>query len=342
MSGDPMAGAEGDKDAAVVNGLVDDEGASIEAGGGALEAEALADDVFGSGWWDSFSQPNAEWCQKYYDPPWDDVNEDCFVEGTDRDSIGSLCPPPCGRPRVWVTEEEMAAVREDMDLRSWDDQQPSPIEGVLQCAWALLQKNQDVIDWIVCTLSGDPNDGTCIRHLLEQQDVVIKLHKPADPSHAMSVGLGLHLEFNWPDLVPVQLTQINVFYVHPFIQACIGAYRQGDFDNYCGCIALAGALLHELSHVCVRDVGDSLFSRTCPFATMVETSFIWAMTESFTPALGSSCCGTGPWSDPPVGRFWWSTVRQDIDDSCVVYDVAVPGNLGPAKALDEQPILSGT
>jgi hypothetical protein len=122
--------------------------------------------------------------------------------------------------------------------------------------------------------------------------------QPTDPVAAARAGTNTIFDVAAfaisPLLVPVAMaigpTHIQININHPNMRQIVTASQQG--DGFCACVMLAGVLLHEVVHLCSRDIADSLReNEPCNFAQAVANSFLFLMSQRFHNEIaGAPCC----------------------------------------------------
>jgi len=238
---------------------------------------------------------------------WITINEDCLPNGLDGDALESLCDPPCIFGRTIPTAFDALQATADLDVEQVGD---AELHDLFRCGWTLLLENTDLIDFIACTLTGNPDAGDCIIDKLKSDEVGIFFTCEHDDVAAYAVS------YTSED---VALTALALWLLGPFAAAIVAAVTiktglevhicpdDDDIDSMlrdftalgdcqtCGCIAMAALMLHEVAHLCWRDILDD---ETCGFADMIQNSFEFMAAERYMGGAANTCCDF-------YGK-WWS------------------------------------
>lgn len=165
-------------------------------------------------------------------------------------------------------------------------------------AFGLLKDNVDLAEWAICMATGNPEAGTCIRNYLtgENADIEIKIDDDICDIKYDDDGdmIGITNGSAWALTRRISLCSLpgSRFSVNSYL-ACYGdAAAQA-----CGIVNMAGLLLHEIVHLCVRAAGDS--PGECRVSYLAESAFLALMYQSCSLAATSSCCSS---AIPVVGQ----------------------------------------
>lgn len=188
-----------------------------------------------------------------------------------------------------------------------------PWTKLVECGWAVLLDNVQYVEWIACLMSGGNEEaGACLANAIEQQDVPITIDM-RPPTHHASAATVFHpwISTDGPGLFDFGVLGIDI-YAHVWLwELATDKWQHGSVaDQTCACVQMAAVLLHELAHVCLRDIGDAIWDRACPGATVIEDTFLWTMSQVYPEMQSSSCCDK--LSDPSV----FLSTRDDVGMNC--------------------------
>lgn len=213
----------------------------------------------------------------------------------------------CGEMPTWVADyhpSDLTVELRPLVLASLQGDWTTCEQDVMIAAWDLLVRNFDLVQWALCTATGDTNAGSCIQeYLFGLRSVVLQKHD-CD---------GLARGYPFADLLEVAIDvalsglAFSLAFVddRPELWWCVGDDGSHDYmlergaelfcsefvnDRDCGVVSVASTLLHELTHICFRNVeGDSYLE--CDSAYLVTNYFLWAARARFAGVSSALCCG---------------------------------------------------
>ena len=207
--------------------------------------------------------------------------------------------------RWWIEDENLldAGIDENVDL-------------LLAQAWALLQENLDIIDWLTCIHYGEPYLASPFQQpLVAAAQLVLQI--PVDDCLRRKISGDAMSRVNIvfkDDVGPAFRASPSYFGIPARAGGRIEIPRSGSVwgryldayrtssaeEKFCIILDFAATLLHELVHVCtpfnLRDLGDA--ADRCAPTYLIENGFRWAMAQRYPCISGTSC---GFFSNP---RMW--------------------------------------
>lgn len=270
--------------------------------------EAYIVEHLGEGWDVNPGAYEPEPCIGEYVIPWDLVDEDCLPAGLDGEALEELCDKPC----IYAREVPVSGNDIDLDIITNDVDFASDWIDLIDCAWTLLQDNWDLIDFIMCTLTGNPGAGDCLQNKIDDESVTIELDDRDDPS----ANARYVLVFPWGDKIKIftdEITDKSSNFIFMWNLAGGSAFPFPFRD--CACVGLAATLLHELIHSCLRDLFDSLREGDdCSLAEMLENSFLFMLSQRYLDSVDVCCVEFG------ADSAWWNEFNVALDPGCTLQD----------------------
>lgn len=254
-----------------------------------------------------------------YELPWEQFDRECWPRRRGRrlgpDELEELCGLPCatggeGLPRA----AEIARATEDLEITfRWGDGVPrekrQEWEELLRCGWAVLRENRDLVRFLMCVLTGNPEAGDCLeRKIVDQRPDIHVSFMPTNEVGGtvldleesllaaliggLMFGPGAFLLAGAASLL--RFDDVVWFAELPNHQAMHRAWTSGDYRRQaCACLHAAAMLLHETSHTCLRDLSIHHDGDDCSLSEMLNSGFLYLVTQRYHATSGPSspdCC----------------------------------------------------
>lgn len=256
---------------------------------------------------------------RQWDLPWGSVNPRCVPKNPatgdpfDGAELEDLCELPCvmngpNRTIPTLADGDEAALNLTIKV-GHGVQNPKMWENLIQCSWALLHDNLDLVEFAACVATGNRELAGCLKLQILWDIPDIRVW---DTPHGQ-IGATV---FPWDDLLAYLPTLFLGFFsteawrpddlilfADPDLLTDSGPtdlFGWGSSDptgskQSCACATMAMLLLHELVHVCGEDLNDwHTPNESCDLADVVASNFSYMLAKRYTDI---SC--SQPW-------FWYS------------------------------------
>lgn len=196
--------------------------------------------------------------------------------------LEELCGLPCkNRHQRFPTDQEIESDAPAVDIQTNNVSNAAEWEALTECAYALLQENLDLVDFVTCITYGDATSGNCVKKQLTTNIPTIKLDEKTGKESPASSNALSH--------------SIKIHTASSTCQQWLNVWMNG--DQACACARMAGLIYHESLHQCLR--GPDKFGG-CQHEDMAESSFLWMLTERYSELGDGGCCSR--WSLPGQWR----------------------------------------
>lgn len=164
-------------------------------------------------------------------------------------------------------------------------------EKLLLTAWALMMRNIDLLEWVLCWMYGIYGGECYIRRIFGVDAfgftslVFIRVepdaHTPGSLGAACTGSDFVSTAGFAGGLIRVCGTAIWDQYLRMFASSEVR-------DRMCSALDLAASLFHEITHLCSRAIFDDPCE--CERSYMVENMLRWCLMQRYPDASASTCC----------------------------------------------------